>query len=84
MIQTVATQPWRGGLDMLIEPDVHHVLWDEFVKTPQLIAAGADACYAALPKIQAPPKARRRPTSSQPHLSPNLRTILIFSLIPYC
>src|SRR5580704_8311819 len=52
IIQTVANQPWRGLTDVLIEPDVHHVLWDEFVKTPQLIAAGADACYAALPKIK--------------------------------
>jgi len=52
IIQTVANQPWRGVTDVLIEPDVHHVLWDEFVKTPQLIAAGADACYAALPKIK--------------------------------
>src|SRR5277367_4413541 len=52
IIQSVANQPWRGVTDVLIEPDVHHVLWDEFVKTPQLIAAGADACYAALPKIK--------------------------------
>lgn len=52
IIQTVANQPWRGLTDVLIEPDVHHVLWDEFVKTPQLISAGADACYAALPKIK--------------------------------
>src|SRR5580700_5231775 len=52
IIQTVANQPWRGMTDVLIEPDVHHVLWDEFVKTPQLIAAGADACYEALPKIK--------------------------------
>src|ERR1700723_4296100 len=52
IIQTVANQPWRGLSDVLIEPDVHHVLWDEFVKTPQLIGAGADACYASLPKIK--------------------------------
>ena len=52
IIQTIANQPWRGVTDVLIEPDVHHVLWDEFVKTPQLIAAGADACYAVLPKIK--------------------------------
>lgn len=52
IIQTVANQPWRGLSDVLIEPDVHHVLWDEFVKTPQLVAAGADACYASLPKIK--------------------------------
>jgi hypothetical protein len=38
---------------VLLEPDVHHVLWDEFVKTPELIAAGEAAARAALPKIQA-------------------------------
>lgn len=52
IIQTVANQPWRGLTDVLIEPDVHHVLWDEFVKTPYLIAAGEDAAHAALPKIK--------------------------------
>ncbi|MGH9713681.1 MAG: patatin-like phospholipase family protein [Candidatus Acidiferrales bacterium] len=52
IIQTVANQPWRGATDVLIEPEVHHVLWDEFVKTPQLIAAGEDAAHAALPRIK--------------------------------
>jgi NTE family protein len=52
IIQTVANQPWRGATDILIEPDVHHVLWDEFVKTPMLIAAGEDAAHAALPMIK--------------------------------
>jgi NTE family protein len=52
IIQTVANQPWRGATDVLIEPNVHHVLWDEFVKTPLLIAAGEDAAYAALPMIK--------------------------------
>jgi len=32
---------------------VHHILWDEFVKTPQLIAAGEDATRAAIPQIKA-------------------------------
>jgi NTE family protein len=53
IIQTVANQPWRGETDVLIEPGVHHVLWDEFVKTPQLIAAGEDATHAAMPQIKA-------------------------------
>ncbi len=38
---------------MLIEPDVHSVLWDEFIKTPQLVAAGHDATRAAMPAIKA-------------------------------
>jgi len=32
---------------------VHHILWDEFVKSPQLIAAGEDATRAAMPQIKA-------------------------------
>ena len=52
IIQTVANQPWRAATDVLIEPNVHHVLWDEFVKTPMLIAAGEDAAHAALPRIK--------------------------------
>src|SRR6202167_5472336 len=53
IIQTVANQPWRGMTDVLIEPGVHHVLWDEFVKTPQLIAAGEEATHAVMPQIKA-------------------------------
>jgi hypothetical protein len=53
IIQSVANQPWRGETDVLIEPGVHHVLWDEFVKTPQLIVAGEDATHAAMPQIKA-------------------------------
>ena len=53
IIQTSALQSWRAATDVLIEPDVHHVLWDEFAKTPQLVAAGEAAARAALPKIRA-------------------------------
>src|ERR1700757_4930802 len=53
IIQTSAIQSWRGETDVLIEPDVHHVLWDEFVKTPQLIEAGEAAARAVLPKLKA-------------------------------
>lgn len=53
IIQSVSNQPWRRMVDVLIEPDVHHILWDEFVKTPQLVAAGWDATHAVMPKIRA-------------------------------
>jgi NTE family protein len=53
IIQSITTQPWREQTDVLLEPNVHHVLWDEFSKTPQLIAAGEDAAHAALPEIKA-------------------------------
>jgi NTE family protein len=53
IIQTHLVQPWRGATDILIEPDVHNVLWYEFEKTPQLVAAGEAAARAALPTIKA-------------------------------
>ncbi len=53
IIQTAAAQLWHTDVDVLIEPEVHHILWDEFVKTPQLVAAGETATRAALPKIKA-------------------------------
>lgn len=64
ILQTTAHQPWRDATDVLIEPDVHDILWDEFVKTPQLVAAGMAATEAALPKIRAA-MARRYPASSE-------------------
>jgi|SRR5215471_2981543 len=53
IIQTSANQSWRDMTDILLEPEVHHVLWDEFVKTPELIAAGEESAYEALPRIKA-------------------------------
>ncbi|HXW61216.1 MAG TPA: patatin-like phospholipase family protein [Candidatus Acidoferrales bacterium] len=52
ILQMAATQPWRGQTDVLIEPNVHHFLWDEFAKTPQLVEAGEAAARAALPAIR--------------------------------
>jgi NTE family protein len=52
IIQSNSHQPWRDATDVLIEPDVHSILWDEFVRTPALVAAGAEATRAALPKIR--------------------------------
>jgi len=52
IIQTAAAQLWHSDVDVLVEPEVHHILWDEFVKTPQLVAAGETATRAAIPKIR--------------------------------
>jgi NTE family protein len=53
IIQIGAIQPWRAATDILIEPNVHHVLWDEFARTPELVAAGEAAAREALPRIRA-------------------------------
>jgi NTE family protein len=53
IIQQHLVQPWRVQTDILIEPNVEDVLWHEFSKTPQLVAAGRAATEAVLPKIKA-------------------------------
>lgn len=53
IIQATLDPPWRHAADVVIEPDVRDVLWDGFAETPRLIAAGAEATRAALPKIRA-------------------------------
>jgi NTE family protein len=53
IIQVGSMQAWRNATDVLIEPDVHRVLWDEFVKTPDLVAAGQFAAQIAMPRIKA-------------------------------
>jgi len=53
IIQLAATQPWRAATDILIEPNVHHVLWDQFSRAPELVAAGEAAARDALPQIKA-------------------------------
>jgi NTE family protein len=53
ILQSSAVQSWRAATDVLIEPNVHHILWDEFARTPQLVAAGEAAAQEAVPKIKA-------------------------------
>jgi len=73
IIQSVALQPWRRACDVLIEPDVHHVLWDEFLKSPQLIAAGENATHAAIPQIRAAIDRLARRTFEDSQLSSSSR-----------
>jgi len=52
IIQRHADLAWRGKADVVIEPRVREFAWDDFAKTPQLIAAGAEATLAAMPRIR--------------------------------
>lgn len=63
IIQGTYEQPWRALADVVMEPDVHDVLWDGFVQTPRLVAAGAAAARAAMPKIRAVIERRTPPAS---------------------
>jgi len=59
ILQRHADLEWRRTADIIVEPIVKDFLWDDFDKTPELIAAGELAARAALPKIRAALDARR-------------------------
>ncbi len=67
IMQQHAHQGWRHKADVVIEPDVTPYAWDDFKKSPELLAVGEQAARAALPKIRAllagpvPLPAARRP-----------------------
>jgi NTE family protein len=51
IIQHQADMGWRAKADLVITPNVREFAWDDFSKTPQIIAAGAEAANEALPRI---------------------------------
>jgi NTE family protein len=53
IIQKHADITWRQEADVIIEPDVSSFAWDDFTKTPELIAAGEVAAMKVLPEIVA-------------------------------
>ena len=53
IIQRHADLAWRSKADVVIEPRVRDFAWDDFAKTPQLIAAGEEATLAAMPRVRA-------------------------------
>jgi NTE family protein len=53
IIQRHADLEWRAKADVVIEPLVREFAWDDFAKTPQLIAAGAEATLAVMPQLRA-------------------------------
>jgi len=53
IIQRHADLAWRQQVDVLIEPNVKPFVWDDFTKTPEMVAAGEAAALAALPQIRA-------------------------------
>jgi NTE family protein len=52
IIQRHADLAWRNRADVVIEPRVREFAWDDFAKTPQLVAAGAEATLAAMPRVR--------------------------------
>ncbi len=53
IIQKHTDVTWRQQANVIIEPDVASFAWDDFTKTPELVAAGEAAAMNALPEIVA-------------------------------
>jgi NTE family protein len=64
IIQRHTDLTWRQQADVIIEPDVTPFVWDDFTKTPQMVAAGAAAALAALPQIRAAINGEKRDSAA--------------------
>src|SRR5260370_134360 len=53
IIQKHTDVTWRQQADVIIEPDVSSFAWDDFTKTPELVAAGEAAAMNAIPEVVA-------------------------------
>jgi NTE family protein len=61
---------WRTQADIIIEPDVQQFVWDDFSKTPDMIAAGELAALSALPQIRAALRGEKRDSTDGSNFSP--------------
>ena len=64
IIQRHSDFAWRTQADVIIEPDVKRFVWDDFTKTPEMIAAGEAAALAALPQIRAVLRGEKRDSAA--------------------
>ena len=64
IIQRHGDLAWRTQADIIIEPDVKSFVWDDFSKTPEMMAAGEAAALAALPQIRAVLRGEKRDSAA--------------------
>ncbi len=64
IIQRHTDLSWRQQADIILEPDVTPFVWDDFTKTPEMVAAGAKAALAALPEIRAAISGEKRDSAA--------------------
>lgn len=64
IIQQHSDLAWRTQADIIIEPDVKPFVWDDFSRTPDMIAAGEVAALAALPQIRAALRGEKRDSAA--------------------
>jgi NTE family protein len=43
---------WSSHADVLLEPQVHHIDWNDFSRVDEVISAGAEAMRSALPSLR--------------------------------
>jgi NTE family protein len=64
IIQRHTDLAWRQQADIIIEPNVKPFVWDDFTRTPELVAAGQAATLAALPQIRAAIRSNKRDSAA--------------------
>jgi NTE family protein len=64
IIQRHSDLAWRTQADVIIEPDVKPFVWDDFSKTPDMVAAGQEAALKALPEIRAALRGEKRDSAA--------------------
>lgn len=64
IVQRHSDLAWRAQADVIIEPDVKPFVWDDFSRTPDMIAAGEFAALAALPQIRAALRGEKRDSAA--------------------
>jgi NTE family protein len=52
IVRLQADLAWEAKSDVVISPRVREFAWDDFIKTPQLVAAGQAAAIEALPRVR--------------------------------
>jgi NTE family protein len=70
IIQRHSDLAWRTQADIIIEPDVKQFVWDDFTKTPDMVAAGEIAALHALPQIRAALRGEKRDSTPGSDLTP--------------
>ena len=70
IMQRHADLAWRTQADIIIEPDVKQFVWDDFTKTPDMVAAGEIAALHALPQIRAALRGEKHDAAPGGNLSP--------------
>ena len=70
IMQRHADLAWRTQADIIIEPDVKQFVWDDFTRTPDMVAAGEIAALHALPQIRAALRGEKHDAASGGNLSP--------------